>query len=183
MTFVPSSSETVARNDPPATLARLPSTVTVADDGTTDPCTSTWSSWTTVRSLGAAIVSRTGGGAGRGLPPHAVMTAALSVTVQRGARRMTEGRAVSGWHGDPGARRGRGPAEAAQAQRVGDDGQARQRHRRAGDHRVEQPDRGERDRRDVVAERPARGSAGSCAASRATGGSRRRRRAGRRRRA
>ena len=49
--------------------------------------------------------------------------------------------------------------EAPQAQGVGDDAEARERHRGARDHRVEQADRGQRDRGDVVAERPRRGSA------------------------
>ncbi len=44
--------------------------------------------------------------------------------------------------------------KAAQAQGVGDDREARQHHRQAGDDRVEQADRGERDRGDVVPERP-----------------------------
>ena len=50
-------------------------------------------------------------------------------------------------------------AEAAQAQRVGDDRDAREPHRGAGDQRVEQAGGGQRDRGDVVAEGPRRGSA------------------------
>ena len=45
-------------------------------------------------------------------------------------------------------------AEAPQAQAVGDDEHARERHRGGRDHRVEQPGDGERDRGDVVGERP-----------------------------
>ena len=44
--------------------------------------------------------------------------------------------------------------KAPQAQAVGDDEDARERHGRGGDDRVEQPGDGERDRRDVVGERP-----------------------------
>ena len=46
-------------------------------------------------------------------------------------------------------------AEAPQPQRVGDDRDARERHRQAGEQRVEQAGGGERQRGDVVAERPA----------------------------
>ena len=50
---------------------------------------------------------------------------------------------------------GQRPGPAAQPQAVGHDEDAGQRHRAAGDHRVEQAGRRERDRRHVVAERPA----------------------------
>src|SRR3954470_2186243 len=45
--------------------------------------------------------------------------------------------------------------EPAEAQGVADDRHAREDHREAGEGRVEQADRRDRDRRDVVAERPA----------------------------
>ncbi len=44
--------------------------------------------------------------------------------------------------------------EAPQAQAVGDDEDARERHRRGGDDRAQQPGDRERDRGDVVGERP-----------------------------
>ena len=73
--------------------------------------------------------------------------------------------------------------EAAQPQRVRDDEHARERHRGRGDDRVQQAGDRERDRGDVVGERPEEVALDRARACGARAGSRRRPRGGRRRRA